>query len=253
MCSAPKAPKVRTPKYEKVDKYQAYKEHTRYDDFKAATGRKFDSSKDVEAFNEWLLKDQFDTEFNDESFMDAFNNLARDGRLTGSKKLDQNSREAQKFRRQYRKDTGTTKGWEGAYAYMNFDYGDDADLQRVYDEQYRINQEKYQQEAQDRMDEQSKMFIDSQKEAAEQNQKMMEEMMNQPIYEARQAALPTVQYQPKTPDPMPVAPAPPPAMDITPAPPPELVNVGNPMGIVKQSTTARSRSRQRTRGTASLT
>lgn len=81
----------------------------------------------------------------------------------------------------------------------------------------------------------------------------MEEMMNQPIYQAKQAALPKVQYNPRTPDPMPTAPAPPPAMNISPTPAPELVNIGNQMGIVKQSSTARTRSRQRTRGTASLT
>ena len=43
-----------------------------------------------------------------------------------------------------------------------------------------------------------------------QQQAMMEEMMNQPIYNPKQAALPKIQERPKTPDPMPVAPAPPP-------------------------------------------
>ena len=104
-----------------------------------------------------------------------------------------------------------------------------------------------------RLDEQTQMFIDSQKEASEAQAKAMEEMMNAPLYQPAQAALPKVQYQAETPDPMPAAPAPPPSMNISTAPAPELVNVNNPMGIVRQSSTARSRSRQRTRGTASLT
>jgi len=251
MCSAPSAPKA--PKYQKVDEYQAYKQHQRYDDFKAATGRKFDSDKDVAAFNEWLLQDQFDTEFNDESFMDAFNNLARDGNLTGSKHLDFKSQEARKFRQKYKREVGRTRGWEGAYAYMNFDYGDDSDLQRVYDEQFRIQQEQFTKDQNKRLDKQTKDFLDAQKQAAADNQKAMEELMNQPVYQAQQAAMPKVQYKPDNPAPVPAAPAPPPSMNISPAPAPELVNVSSPMGIVRQSTTARTRSRQRTRGTASLT
>lgn len=84
-------------------------------------------------------------------------------------------------------------------------------------------------------------------------QEMLEEMMNQPIYSPQQAALPKVQYNAKTPKPMPAQPAPPPAMNISPAPVPELVNTGNPMAIVKQSNTARTRARIRTRGTSTLT
>ena len=81
----------------------------------------------------------------------------------------------------------------------------------------------------------------------------MEEMMNQPIYSARQATLAPVQAKPKAAKPTPVAPAPPPAMNISTAPAPELVSMGNPMGIVKQSSTSAQRSRRRTRGTSSLT
>lgn len=251
MCSAPSAPKA--PKYQKVDEYSAYKQHVRYKDFKEATGRQFDSDKDVRAFNEWLMQDAFDTEFNDESFMDAFNSLAKEGSLTGSKHIDFESNQAKKFRRQYKKEVGRTRGWEGAYAYTNFDYGDEADLQRVYDEQFRMEQDKFTNQQNERLDKQTQQFLDSQKEAAEANQEMMEEMMNAPQFSAQQAALPKVQYKPETPKPMPAAPAPAPTMNISPAPAPELVNTGNQMGIVKQSTTARSRSRQRTRGTASLT
>lgn len=251
MCSAPKAPKA--PKYKQVDQFQAYKQHSRYKDYRDSGGKKIKSDKDVRYFNEWLLQDQFDTEFNDKNFVKAFSNLAEDGTLTGSKDIDFKSSSARRFRSKYKKETGTGDGWEGAYAYESFSYSDESDLQRVYDEQYRLEQEDYQDEQNERLDNQTQMFIDQQKEAAEANAEMMEEMMNQPMYMAQQAALPKVQYKAKTPKPMPAQPAPAPVMNISPAPAPELVNAGNQMGIVKQSSTARTRSRQRTRGTASLT
>ena len=92
-----------------------------------------------------------------------------------------------------------------------------------------------------------------QRQADKSQKEMMEAMMDQPIYSPQQARLPEVQYKAKAPAPMPVAPTPPPQMNISAAPVPELVNTGNPMGIVRQSSTARSRTRQRTRGTSSLT
>ena len=273
MCSAPSAPK--TPKYEPVDQYQAYKQHTRYDDYRAAGGRKIEEDGDVRYFNEWLLQDTFDTEFNDATFLDAFNELARSGQLSGAKHLDENSREAQQFRSEYEKEVGTYEGWEGAYAYTYFDYSDDTDLQRVYDQQFAMEQDVIRQESSDQLAEQfaqsQQMQIEAQEAAAAQQaemmqymsdqqaesmaaqQEMMEEMMNQPMYSPQQAALPKVQYKPKEAKPMPAQPAPAPSMNITPAPAPELVNTGNQMGIVKQSSTARTRSRMRTRGTSILT
>ena len=74
--------------------------------------------------------------------------------------------------------------------------------------------------------------------------------MNQPTFSARQATLPKVQYNTRAPQPMPDTPAPPPQMNISAAPAPQLVNASSPMGIVRQSNTARSRFRQRTRGTS---
>ena len=100
---------------------------------------------------------------------------------------------------------------------------------------------------------QRKDQIAAQEAAAQQQKELMEEMMNQPIYSAQQAALPKVQYKAKAPEPMPAAPAPAPAMNINPAPAPELTNIGNQMSIVRQSSTAKQRSRRRTRGTSSLT
>ena len=64
MCSAPSAPKA--PKYEKVDTFAQYKQHGRYDDYRAYGGSEIEDDSDVKKFNEWLLQDQFETEFNDE-------------------------------------------------------------------------------------------------------------------------------------------------------------------------------------------
>lgn len=160
----------------------------------------------------------------------------------------------------------------------NFIHSDDTDtnweLQKIYDRMYDNEAAKAQKKSNKALEKQANLYIEQQEKAqkaaqkqfkkqmkaqkesqdamAQQQKELMEQMMDQPIYSARQAALPKVQYKAKTPEPTPVAPAPPPTMNITPAPAPELVNIGNPMGIVRQSKTTRSRSRQRTRGTSTL-
>ena len=68
----------------------------------------------------------------------------------------------QAIQKQITRKRGTYEGWEGAYAYANFDYSDDSDLQRVYDEQYRIDQERMTDEQNKRLDKQTQMFIDQQ-------------------------------------------------------------------------------------------
>lgn len=249
MCSSPPKP----PKFEKVDTFQAYKQHSRYDEFMKESGTTgFNSDNDVKNFNRWLLKDTFETESKDETFVKAFNELINKGNLTGVQNIDYTSKEAKQFRKQYQQ-TGKKGNWRTSFARQNFDFSDDQDLQRVYDRQFEIRQSAVQDEINARLDEQNQGFLDQQEKQARQNKRLMKEMMDQPQFTARQAALPKIQYKAKAPDPVPAQPAPPPVMNISPAPAPELVNIGNQMGIVKQSSTARSRSRQRTRGTASLT
>ena len=68
--------------------------------------------------------------------------------------------------------------------------------------------------------------------AADRSQReMMEQMMNQPTFSARQATLPKVQYNTRAPQPMPDAPAPPPQMNISAAPAPQLVNTSTPWAL----------------------
>lgn len=252
MCTAP-APKA--PKFQRVDTYAAYKQHPQYDEFiKSSPKTKIDDDDDVRVFNEWLLQNSFDTEASDPKFMDAFTNLARQGTLSGAKGLNYTNREAMKFRSQYmQSNQGKADGWEGAYAYSKFNFSDEADLQRVYDERMRITQEDYMTEQDDMMKAQTDKFLTQQAEDRKANEALMKELMDQPMYTPQQAALPRVQYKAKSPKPVPAAPAPPPVMNISPTPAPELVNTGNQMGIVRQSRTFRDRIRQRTLGTASLT
>ena len=142
---------------------------------------------------------------------------------------------------------------EGGKNFMHVDDTDtDWELQKIYNRAADIETKQENKKYNSRLEKRADKFLRQQEKTAKENRELMEELMNQPMYQPRQAAMPSVQYKAKTPDPMPVAPAPPPTMNITPAPAPELVNMGNPMGIVKQSKTARSRSRQRTRGTSSL-
>lgn len=278
MCSSPSPPSSPKIDYEPVDTYQSYKQHSRYQDFLDWHGEKtrIDDDDDVRQFNEWLLMDTFETESKDENFRKAWDNLISTGNLSGLGDVNYDDRKADQFRKRYRKQNkGDAGGWKEAYARKSFKFTDDADLQRVYDEKYRLEQEDYRRQSEKEMQAQTDAFLKEQEKSRKQanrqqermmkqmqrqnnrtsreNRKALEEMMDQPQFSPKQAALPQVQYKAKTPDPVPVAPAPPPQMNISPAPAPELVNTGNPMAIVRQSATARTRTRQRTRGTATLT
>lgn len=95
-------------------------------------------------------------------------------------------------------------------------------------------------------------FKDMMSAQSEAQAKMMEDMMNAPQYSAQQAPVAPVMAPVVTPEPIPVAP-PTPRMEIQKTPPaPELTTSSNNMTIVKQSASARSRQRMRSRGTASL-
>lgn len=89
---------------------------------------------------------------------------------------------------------------------------------------------------------------------AQEYRDQLDEMMRQSqlINNPRQGPVAPVTAPIKMPKPIPVAP-PTPRMEIERTPPaPELVQGPNKMAIVKQSASARSRQRMRTRGTASL-
>lgn len=92
-----------------------------------------------------------------------------------------------------------------------------------------------------------------QKASAEEQRKMMEEMMNQPVYMPKQQQMPVVQKPEVRDDPILPAPAPNTPMSIAAPPAPELTNTGNRMAIVRTPASTQARSRRATRGTSNLT
>ena len=125
-------------------------------------------------------------------------------------------------------------------------------LSQVQDRMYTNTQdEAYAQQKAD-TDKSAQDFKDMMAEQAESQAEMMEKMMNAPTYQARRGDVAPVMAPVVTPKPIPVAP-PTPRMEIqkTP-PPPELTQTPNNMAIIRQSKSARSRQRIRSRGTASL-
>ena len=238
------APKPPSPK--KVNPYEGM---TSDPDFYAAAQQlginSVDKDSEVRRVREQMIKNTAEAERNSKSFRRAEKQLYKEGILTkekGQKRQDATNSdfELQKiYDRQY--DNEAAKA--------------DRQYQKSIDKQtakYEKQQKQAQKQAQAQFDKQMAAQKESQDAMAAQQKELMEQMMNQPVYSAKQAALPAVQYQPETPDPMPVAPAPPPAMNIQSAPPPELTNIGNQMSIVRQSSTAKQRSRRRTRGTSTL-
>lgn len=83
--------------------------------------------------------------------------------------------------------------------------------------------------------------------------KLMEEMMNQPVYMPQQGAPPLVQKPQQKIAPVMPAPVAPNPMQIGAPPAPELATTGNRMAIVRTARSTQARSRRATRGTSKLT
>ena len=203
---------------------------------------------EVRAIRESLYKQEAARERNDETFRKAEKQLYKEGILTKDVDMSSLSKADKRAYKQAQKEaTGSKKGWKN-----QTNTNSESDLQRIYQRQAEIQGDRENKEYQKQLKKQYDQQQADQKAMADENRKLMEEMMNQPIYSAKQAALPTVQYKAPDPEPMPVAPAPPPAMAINPTPAPQLTNIGNQMSIVKQNATSRARAARRTRGTSSL-
>lgn len=279
MC-APSPPKP--PKVKEINPYQGSMSDPRTARAAKALGiNNITNDQEMREVTMFLLKEDFELNRKDDLFRKAEAQLYEEGVLTGMGNNVYNnpkgefSKEQLNFKRQYEKDNGSKADWKYAWTQQSFQYENQGDLQKVYDRQaeletakynarsekqlgqtekrYTKEQKKLNDENNARIDEQNEKMMIAQRESEERQAEIMKEMMNQPIYQPRQAALPKMQAKPKTPKPMPVAPAPPPTMSISTAPAPQLVNVGNPMNIIKQSSTSRSRARGRNKGTSSLT
>ena len=241
---------------------------------------------EVAAVKEYLLKDTISNERRDNTFAKAERQLYKEGVLTTNDPfVDKKSWKENYIEKNNLKGNKGRKAANQAYkdkvaeGGRNFMFADDTDteweLQKIYDRMFDIDtnksirknnktlmaqadeflkkQDEVQAKADERFDKQVEEQQIAQDKIFKQQEEMMDKLLNQPIYEARQAAMPKIQAKPQTPKPINPAPAPPPQMSIPTAPAPEMVSLGNPNAIVKQSRSARSRSRRRTRGTSSLT
>lgn len=256
------APKPPTPK--KVNIYEGMTSDPEF--AKAAKELGYTSvNKDYEvaAVKELMLKNTAELERKDKSFRKAERQLYKEGLLeTNDPFTDKKSWKDHYIQKNNLKGKKGQKAANQAYKAevaergKNFIYADDTDtefeLQKIYDRMATNEANKENRQFQKGLDKQIKAIEKGQKKQAKQQQKLMEEMMNQPVYSARQADVMPVQYKAKAPEPMPAAPAPPPAMNINPTPPPEMTNIGSQMSIIRQSSTASQRSRRRTRGTSTL-
>jgi len=279
-----------SPKLPKMRKVNPYEGMTSDPDFAAAAKElgytTVNKDHEVAAVKEHLLKGKLENERRDSTFAKAERQLYKEGILTTNDPFtDKKSWKDHYIQKEGLKGKKGRKAANQAYrdkvaeGGRNFMYADDTntewELQKIYDKMYDIESDKatrqynkslrkqakeymnQQTEAQERADERYAQQLEDQQAAQErmfeQQREMMDEMMNQPVYEPRQAAMPKIQAKPKTPKPINPAPAPPPQMSIPTAPAPEMVSLGNPNAIIKQSKTSSSRSRRRTRGTSTLT
>lgn len=168
------------------------------------------------AVDEWLLNERWEKESTRSSFKQAMNRSRKDGTI---KKGDTT---------QWALDQTLAK--EQSIIFDKQSAKDSAQLQSQY-EQMRADQTA----------------------ASEAQQKMMEEMMNQPVYMPKQQQMPVVQKPEVKNEPLLPAPAVNTPMNIAAPPPPELTKSQTNMAIVKTARSTKARSRRATRGTSNLT
>ena len=127
-----------------------------------------------------------------------------------------------------------------------------SDIDRIYSRMEENAYERQSEEQQEQLDEQYQRMRKDQLADAEKQQELMKEMMNQPVYQPRQA-MPTIVQKPEVKnDPLLPAPAAPMPMNIAPPPAPELTAAQNKMAIVRTPQSTKARQRRATRGTSSL-
>jgi hypothetical protein len=177
---------------------------------------KVKKDKDKRRIDEWLLNERWEKESTRSTFNNAYRTQMREGNI------------GRKDRTQWALDQAL-----GAEQTLIYD--------RQADEQSDQLQAQYDQSRAD------------QKEAAEAQQKLMEEMMDQPVYMPKQQGMPMVQKPEVRNDPLLPAPAPNTPMSIAAPPPPEMTRAQTNMAIVRTPRSTQARSRRATRGTSRLT
>jgi hypothetical protein len=166
--------------------------------------------------DQFLLNERWDKEFNRKSFIRAYRTGINSGEIEGG------DRTAWALNQ--------TLGEEESFLSTQYS----KDQAKKLRKQYKKDQRK------------------GRKATAEQN-KRMEELMNQPVYMPQQGAPPMVQKPQQKFNPILPAPVAPNPMQIGPPPAPELATTGNRMAIVRTARSTQARSRRATRGTSKLT
>jgi hypothetical protein len=127
-----------------------------------------------------------------------------------------------------------------------------SEMDRIYAQVDKNTYESQSRDQQKQLEEQYERMRADQLADAKTQQKLMEEMMNQPVYMPKQQQMPVVQAPRRQQEPMLPAPAPNTPMSIAAPPAPELTNTGNRMAIIRSPKSIQARSRRATRGTSSL-
>ena len=263
--SAPK------PKAQKVNPYSGVTADPNVAEAQAALEIKnVNSDNDMRQINEWILNKRYEEQYKDDYWYQAQEDIAGDDYdddwRPSSGQLDQINARAYDYQVQSETESSNQM-------LIDIQEGFAAETQK---QQNKMIKEQRQQNKQN-IRANNKLFRKNKKEArkttARQNaivaerdrvnqesmdkaaaaqQAMMEEMMNQPVYMPRQAALPTVQKPMPKQNPILPAPAAPSPMNIGPPPAPELTSANNKMAIVRTPKSTRARQRRATRGTSSL-
>lgn len=205
------------PKPQKINPYQGVSSNSDVNRARQALGiDSIESDNDKRAVDDWLLNERWEKESSRKTFKQAYKQSIRNKTIS---KEDQSQ-------------------WA-------LDQALASEQSLIYDRQSDKQSEQLQaQYDQSRAD---------QKEAAEAQQKLMEEMMNQPVYMPKQQGMPMVQKPEVRNDPLLPAPAPNTPMSIAAPPPPEMTRAQTNMAIVRTPRSTQARSRRATRGTSRLT
>lgn len=252
------------PKPQKINPYQGMNSDPRFYEAQQALGISNPNNADeINQINQYIFEQDLEGFKKDSDFTNAAAQLVAEGKVDASsyKYHDQKSYEAWAEKKGFNKKRSAAYSDRMAKEYGENWYGAGVegikyDRQNITSIQGRQEENKYSaqtaEQNQTLEDNYNRMRAD-QLEDAEAQRKMMEEMMNQPVYMPKQQQMPVVQKPQVQNDPILPAPAPNTPMSIAAPPAPELANTGSRMAIVRTPASTQARSRRATRGTSSLT
>jgi hypothetical protein len=255
------------PKPQEINPYEGVTADQRMNEARQALGMdNIEDDDDMRKVKAYIWEQDKATYLKDPDFVSATNSLAQEGRLSGdidyryhdkdsfdawAKKEGLRGKELNKYIKKKESRYGGSD-WYSEHGGQAFDI-QERDLSMI---QGRMEETKYAKQSGEQQSQLQKQYeqmrADQQKDADVQR-KMMEEMMNQPVYMPKQQQMPMVQKPQVQNDPILPAPAPNTPMSIAAPPAPELVNTGSRMAIVRTPASTQARSRRASRGTSKLT